>query len=89
MPGKEVFFLRCRRSAPCRNSRSAVEVNGAVHGTTRLSTGLFKAVAHAAHIAYNNTDRPVYLQSRLIGMVIFPSNSAIEGLGMLKSFGVY
>lgn len=25
---------------------------------------LFKAVAHAAHIAYNNTDRPVYLQSR-------------------------
>ena len=32
---------------------------------TRLENGdLFKAVAHAAHIAYNNTDRPVYLQSR-------------------------
>lgn len=26
--------------------------------------GLFRAVAHAAHVAYNNTDRPVYLQSR-------------------------
>lgn len=35
------------------------ELDGAI-----VDGELFKALAHAAYLAYNNTDRPVYLQSR-------------------------